>query len=126
MKQMAKKITLEERQGEVHMIPKIEKRLKLWQLILGILVVIIPLFVYTVQTVDLLNATAKSVSSLDLRINEVEMQSKAEDQRIRNEIVEANSTTQTKLAEIQVSVAIANTNIQYLVKGYDKQKEYDK
>ena len=108
------------------MVPKIEKRLKLWQLILGILVIIVPLFVYAVQTVDLLNATAKSVNSLDLRISDVEIESKAEDQKIRNEMIKANSTTQAQLAEIQVSVAIANTNIQYLVKGYDKQKEYDK
>ncbi len=75
-----------------------------------------------VQLKDLASRNERALVVPEQRINEVEAESKAENQKIRNEMIEANSTTKAQLSEIQVSVAIANTNIQYLVKQYDNDK----
>jgi len=101
---------------------KVEKRIKTIAMVFPIIVLMVGLFITGIQTIDVLNTTVRTVESNSLRIEEVEKESKSQDQAIRNELIQANDMTKTQLADIQVSVAIANTNIQYLVKQYDKDK----
>lgn len=89
-----------------------EKKLKQWSLALGLMVIVVPLFVSAVQK----DGTVRQ-NTEDIKVIKMQMQTEQEKREV------AERQTQAQLSRIEIDVAVLNTNVQYLVKQYDKDKE---
>ena len=100
-----------------------ERKLKQWSLAIGIMVIIVPLFVSAVQKDGMIQQNKLAVDDMRTQIYNEQQERKASDVDIRNELVRSEKQTQIQLSQIQLDLAVLNTNMQYLVKEYDKKKE---
>lgn len=90
--------------------------------VLGILVILVPLFTSMVRMTDLTTSTAQTVEAMGVKLDHEVEARKVEDALIRETIGNRDKQTQAELSQIRIDLAVIATDIKYIVKTIDGEK----
>lgn len=91
--------------------------------VLGILVILVPLFTSMVRMTDLTTNTAQTVEAMGVKLDHEVEARKVEDALIREAMGSRDKQTQAELSQIRIDLAVIATDIKYIVKTIDREKE---